>query len=286
MVVIVGRVVFWPRIVFRRRRRSAGSRAGGEMPPSGPRELTGLTLYQDWLARREQLAAARPSVGQRGEMMIQVLDYFITRYRDSPAAARPPRFALASGLVVNERAIVVHHHLKPTEGGRVKSPQEAQRRMAAIVERMTSGSEADPIDDATDGVPFAESLDLAVGEGRCGVDLAGLRETRRELNRAMAQWRRFLEDGEVEWARETLEPFVRRRELRRLVAERIRPELAHQNAAVRLAAITILGRIGEPADSGLLADLLTLPRQCDEHPRERAALARAVERISRSGGDR
>ncbi|MFC1596652.1 hypothetical protein ACFL5Q_01765 [Planctomycetota bacterium] len=272
--------------MFRRRRRAAGSQAGGEMPPSRPAEWTGPSLYEDWLARREQLAGARASLGQHGEMMIQVLDYFITRYRDSPVAARPARFALRSGLVVNERAILVHHHLKPIEGGTVKSPQEAERRMAAMVERMTSCSEADDIDDADGGPGFAESLDLAAGEGRYGVDLARLRETRRELNRAMAEWRQCLEDGEIERARETLEPFVRRRQLRRLVAQRIRPELAHRDAAVRLAAITILGRVGEPEDLGLLADLLTLPRQCDEHPHERATLARAVERISRSGEDR
>lgn len=255
------------------------------MPLSGPGELTGPTLYEDWLARRERLAAARPALGQHGEMMIQVLDYFITRYRNSPVAARPARFALTSGLVVNERAIVVHHHLKPTEGGRVKSPQEAARRMADMVERMMSDSVPDDVDDLAGGARFAESLDLAAGEGRFGANLQGLPETRRELNRAMVEWRRFLEDGDVERARETLEPFVRRRELRRLVAERIYPELAHQDAAVRLEAIAILGRIGEPEDLGLLADLLTLPLQCDEHPHERATLARAVERISRPGGE-
>lgn len=284
--MIAGRVVFWPGNTFRRRRQTVGSRAGGEEPPSRPAAQVGPSLYEDWLARREQLAGARASLRQHEEMMIRVLDYFLERYRDSPVAARPARFPLRSGLVVNERVILVHHHLKPIEGGSVKSPQEAERRMAAMVERMTSRGEADDIDDAVVGAGFAESLDLAAGEGRYGVDLARLRETRRELDRAMAEWRQALEDGENGRARETLEPFVRRPELRRLVAERMRPELAHRDAAVRLVAIAILGRVGDPEDLGLLIDLLTLPRQDDEHPHERAALARAVEIISRSGDER
>lgn len=264
--------MFWPRIAFRRKRPATGSQSEGDVLASPAVEPTGPTLYDDWMARRRHLAGAPP--GQHREMMISLLDYLIARYRDSPAALRPARFALKSGLLVNERAIVVLHHLKPIEGGRAKSPREAQQRMAAMVERITSHGQEDDLGesgDAAAGFVMAEPPEL--------------REVRRELALAVIEWRERLEHGEVEWAREALRPFLRRRELRPLVAERIRPELAHHDAAVRLWAITILGRIGELDDLGLLSDLLALPPQDDEHPQERATLIRAIERISRSGED-
>jgi len=74
----------------------------------------------------------------------------------------------------------------------------------------------------------------------------------------------------------------RRRRIREQVAQKYRAELANSDAAVRLEAIDILGRIGTLDDIGLLSDLLSLPPLEDEHPEERAALARAMERISQA----
>ena len=58
--------------------------------------------------------------------------------------------------------------------------------------------------------------------------------------------------------------------------------MANSDAAVRLEAIDILGRIGTLDDIGLLSDLLSLPPLKDEHPDERAALARAMQRLSQA----
>jgi hypothetical protein len=49
---------------------------------------------------------------------------------------------------------------------------------------------------------------------------------------------------------------------------------------VRLAAIVGIGRVGTLDDLGLLSDLLALPPQPDEHPREREALVQAMQQIS------
>jgi hypothetical protein len=259
----------WPWI--RRKRRSAGSQPGGETPPSQSSESAGPTLYEDWEARRQQLAEAPQPLGQHREVMLRILEFLITRYRDSPVAERPARFPLQAELMVNERAIVVHHHLKPTEGGRVKSPQEAQQRMAALVERITSYGPEGDVNEAEEEAGEREENVFA--------EPAWLPEVRSELNRAVRQWREGLEQGEIEPAWDALRPLLRCRPLHPMIADRIRPELAHPNPAVRLRAIWILGRIGGLDDFGLLSDLLALPPQDDEHPQERTVLVQAIQRI-------
>jgi hypothetical protein len=258
----------WPR--FRRKRSSAS----GEQPPSKTSEPAGPTLYEDWLARRQRLVEAPQPLGQDREVMLRILEFLITRYRDSPVAERPARFPSQADLMVNERAIVVHHHLKPTEGGRVKSSQEAQQRMAALVKRISSYGPQSDVEEAEEGTDKTDENVIA--------EPSWLPDVRRDLTRAVRQWRERLEEGQIEWAWDALRPFVRSRPLHAMIAERVRPELAHPNPTVRLRAMTILGRIGGLDDFGLLSDLLALPPQDDEHPQERAVLVRAIQRISQS----
>jgi len=77
-----------------------------------------------------------------------------------------------------------------------------------------------------------------------------------------------------------LQEFFCRSEHLARIAERVREQLADDNADVRLAAIVRLGGIGELDDIALLSDLLLLPKADDEHPLEREALADAMLRIS------
>ena len=99
------------------------------------------TLLEDWQARRERLAENPVPAGQLGELHIRILDYLIGRYADSPEAARPARFTPRSGLYVNDRAIVLHHHLWQDRASGVKSRREAESRVSAIVKRMAPGGE-------------------------------------------------------------------------------------------------------------------------------------------------
>lgn len=69
------------------------------------------TLAEDWRVRRQRVAASETMPEQHRQMQLQVLDYLIRRYGDSPEAARPARFASSCEFYSNDRTIVVHHHL-------------------------------------------------------------------------------------------------------------------------------------------------------------------------------
>jgi hypothetical protein len=69
------------------------------------------TLYDDWKARREQLARLPYCAGDHRAVESRVLEYLLRRYRDTPEGARPARFPLTTEIYVNHRAIVVLHHL-------------------------------------------------------------------------------------------------------------------------------------------------------------------------------
>ncbi len=56
--------------------------------------------------------------------------------------------------------------------------------------------------------------------------------------------------------------------------------LCNADPAVRIHAALELGESGNLDDIGLLSDLLSLPIGPDEHPRERAALLYAMQRLS------
>jgi hypothetical protein len=117
------------------------------------------TLYDDWKARREQLARLPYLAGDHHAVEAQVLDYLLRRYQDTPEGAQPARFPLKKDVYVNHRAIVVLHHLG---GGRiptVTTPSEAQARVQSIVRRMLS----DGGGHETTGLREAENLKAKSG---------------------------------------------------------------------------------------------------------------------------
>ena len=288
------------------------------------------TLLEDWQARRERLAENPVPAGQLGELHIRILDYLIGRYADSPEAVRPARFSLRSGVYVNDRAIVVHHHLWQGRVSGVKSRQEAESRVSAIVKRMAPGGEDEAEAEGPetmsppDWLPFEE--DLCVPEAwawvrncirwgwyphalirralrrssipprwvvihLCDRLVDPSREDHRAAdllascrgqgmpNYVVYRWCERLRAGQRDKGTRRLRDFLCRLEVRQRVIERIRLELANDSSAIRLEAVDILGRIGTLDDIGLLSDLLSLPPLEDEHPEERTALARAMQRI-------
>ncbi len=96
------------------------------------------TLYDDWKARREQLAQLPYPAGDHRAVEAHVLDYLLQRYQDTPEGARPARFPLTANLYVNHRAIVVLHHLGGGRAPAVTTASEAQARVQSVVRRMSS----------------------------------------------------------------------------------------------------------------------------------------------------
>ena len=62
--------------------------------------------------------------------------------------------------------------------------------------------------------------------------------------------------------------------------EAVRTKLCDSDPLVRIQAAVQLGEIGNLDDIGLLSDLLALPTCRSDHPRERASLLHAMQRIS------
>src|SRR2546428_1229646 len=93
------------------------------------------TLRDDWRERRAFLARAGDG-SEFVDVQLRVLDFLLKRYGDSPEAARPAQFPLPSAIYINQRAVLVHHHLGKHLASGVKSPREAQERMASILHRM------------------------------------------------------------------------------------------------------------------------------------------------------
>lgn len=93
------------------------------------------SLYADWQRRRESLAEYQGPREQLHAAHLQVLDYLLHRYREDAAALQPAPPVLDT-VYVNQRAIVVHHHLGAGRIGGVKNRDEATHRVTAIVERM------------------------------------------------------------------------------------------------------------------------------------------------------
>lgn len=94
------------------------------------------TLLDDWRARRQRLASRSDTSEQHRQMQLQLLDYLIGRYGDSAVAARPARFAAPADVLWNDRAIVVHHHLRQSTVSGVKNQLQANRRVGEIVSHL------------------------------------------------------------------------------------------------------------------------------------------------------
>jgi hypothetical protein len=96
------------------------------------------TLLDEWRWRRDRLNRNAGGAAWFGAEQIMVLDYLIGRYLDSPEAQRPVRVMPIMEFHVDQRAIVVHHHLWEGKVAGIKTPQEAESRVSAIVSRMAS----------------------------------------------------------------------------------------------------------------------------------------------------
>lgn len=96
------------------------------------------TLIEDWLARRQRVAASVTMPEQHRQMQLQLLDYLIGRYGDSPEADRPARFASPFEFYSNDRTIVVHHHLGRGKIAGVRNQAEAKRRVGDILSHLRS----------------------------------------------------------------------------------------------------------------------------------------------------
>ena len=99
------------------------------------------SLYDDWRNRRSHLLEKPSSGGRWVEVQVKILDYLIRRYRHSPVAEKPARFALAAELVWDERRIVVHNHLWRGKVGGARTKDQAESRVRTIVHRMAAGEQ-------------------------------------------------------------------------------------------------------------------------------------------------
>ena len=106
------------------------------------------TLYDDWQFRRDQLFLRSGGIESYRQIQLRVLDFLLRRYRNAPEAKRPVPAALSGEVHVNDRAIVVHHHL--AFGGRAKASSSAEARLhiKAALERMYSAERAQEPDSA------------------------------------------------------------------------------------------------------------------------------------------
>jgi len=288
------------------------------------------TLLEDWRLRRDRLAGDPGPIPQYAAIQIQLLDFLLERYREAPEAAAPVRFCPKSDLFVNERAIVVHHHLGAGVLGGVKSRQEAESRVSGILKRMTAVG-ATPSEAARDGdEPWLEDSVYVASPPWCGAlgAIEGGRDAHAWIDRALdcqpmaperairylyrslvdfdlidvyalellarcrnasavsygaLAWRRRIEAGCEADLHDEFERFFTRPAVRKQSAERLRAELAADDFRVRLAAIELVGKIGELADVGLFSDLLALPASADEDPRERPTILRAIQTIAGAG---
>jgi len=100
------------------------------------------TRLADWTDRREELLLQpKPSTFQ--SMQIKVLGYLIERYRDSPVAQVPARFAPTKPFYLNRRMIVVHEHLRLGHGKPTHNRESAERQIISSVHRMSDPSQVD-----------------------------------------------------------------------------------------------------------------------------------------------
>ncbi len=265
------------------------------------------TLLDEWQWRRDALNLGLDSATPFARERARVLDFLIHRYQNSPEAQRPAPAKPKADFQVNQRAIVVLHHIWQGRVGGIKSPQEAQARVSAILKRIslppsTEEAEATEADVLTpDGgsgkavaasppkgptLPTWMALQLyqrivsAGADDVQAVESLACGRNRSALLYAVYAWRELVGSGRTTQACNMLHRFLATAEPSGVVIEGVRESLAHGNVRVRFAALDILGRIGTLGDIGLLDDLMALPLAADEHPAERPTLLRTMRAIA------
>ena len=113
-------------------------------------KATCKTRYQDWQDRRQFLRSLSPADPYIVHQ-IKLLDYLIRRYGDTAVAHQPVRFDFRRDFQWNDRRITVHHHLGRGKVAGVQNREDAERRIADLLQRMTSDEpreddEFDPMD--------------------------------------------------------------------------------------------------------------------------------------------
>jgi len=98
------------------------------------------TLDEDWSARRADLPRDGSTAGDLQAIQIQILDYLLNRYRDSPEAARLVNSPPSRELYVNDRAAIVLRYLGRDWCPSIASQREAAERVHTIVARGAFGS--------------------------------------------------------------------------------------------------------------------------------------------------
>lgn len=100
------------------------------------------TILDDWQRRRDRLVLKCHDDGSLPDVQVQLFNYLIERYQGSEQAAASPAFPMPEGTHVNQRAIVVHHHVDNFGGG-AKNAREAKDRVGAILARMQRAAAGD-----------------------------------------------------------------------------------------------------------------------------------------------
>jgi hypothetical protein len=91
------------------------------------------TLYEDWSARRRELAGEAPGTDDSRAIQIEVLDYLLERYRDSAEAARPVCCSQNKGVYVNDRALIVLRHLGRDWCRPIKDRRDASEHVRSVI---------------------------------------------------------------------------------------------------------------------------------------------------------
>lgn len=98
---------------------------------------TAKTRIEDWQDRQrylKSLASKHPRIA----LQIKLLDFLISRYGDSEVAQQPVRVSFQRKFQWNDRRITVHHHLGRGKVAGVQNQEDAEHRMAVLVQRMIS----------------------------------------------------------------------------------------------------------------------------------------------------
>ena len=104
---------------------------------------TQRTLLDEWQCRLDLLNCSQDNDSPFAKERARVLNFLIQRYRESPEAQKPASARPKLDFQVNQRAIVVLHHIWEGKVGGIKSPREAQTRVSAILKRISSPASAD-----------------------------------------------------------------------------------------------------------------------------------------------
>ncbi|MCY3021799.1 MAG: hypothetical protein NTW87_22540 [Planctomycetota bacterium] len=128
---------------------------------------------------------------------------------------------------------------------------------------------------------LADRIEQMAPEAAIAVDQLLRCDNSSALEYAVLAWQaRIVADGGDDEVTARLTELFYQPERREQAAEKMRSALANDHTGVRLRALAVLERIGSLDDVGLLMDVLALPSEGNEDPREWVALTRALRTLS------